>query len=136
FGSSYEHAWATLLRLVIAFAISFILGTVLGIMAGRRKVVFELLSNPAWTFMAVPSVVWAFIFAIAAGVGNVVPVLALMALLVPTVLVNVAEGAKALPYDILEMATSYRIMQGDRVRHIYLPFLAPYLASSARIAFS
>jgi NitT/TauT family transport system permease protein len=135
-GSTYDHVLATLYRLTAAFALSFVVGTAIGILAGRVKLVFSLVENLVWVFMAVPSVVWVFLFAVAMGITDIVPIAAVSALLTPMIIVGVAEGAKSIPADVLEMAESYKATTRQRVRDIYLPFLVPYLASSARTAFA
>jgi NitT/TauT family transport system permease protein len=134
-GPAYFHIAATLGRLGAAFTISIVVGTLLGILAGRVRLVFSLLENILWIFMAVPSIVWVFIFAVAFGISNFVPIAAVAALLTPMVLVNVAEGAKSVPSDIVEMSDSYKVTRWERLTGIFLPFLVPYLVSSARTAF-
>lgn len=135
-GSTYEHIAATMFRLTAAFALSFVVGTSVGILAGRVKLAFSLVENLVWVFMAVPSVVWVFLFAVAMGITDIVPIAAVSALLTPMIIVGVAEGAKSIPKDVLEMAESYKATTRQRVKDIYLPFLVPYLASSARTAFA
>lgn len=133
--SSYVDAAATFRRIATAFVLSFVIGSCLGVLAGRKPAVFHFLSTPVWVSMAVPSVVWAFIFVVILGTGDVVPVAALMALLIPNVLLTVAEGTKALSKELGEMASSYGATTRQRVREIYLPQLTPYLFSSARVSF-
>jgi NitT/TauT family transport system permease protein len=70
------------------------------------------------------------------GITDIVPIAAVSALLTPMIIVGVAEGAKSIPKDVLEMAESYKATTFQRVKDIYLPFLVPYLASSARTAFA
>ncbi len=135
-GSTYQHILATTYRLVAAFVLSFVVGTTVGILAGRNKIVFSLVENLVWVFMAVPSIVWVFLFAVAMGITDIVPIAAVSALLTPMIIVGVAEGAKSIPKDVLEMAASYKATTAQRVKDIYLPFLVPYLASSARTAFA
>ena len=135
-GSTYVHIAATMLRLAAAFAISMVVGTTLGIVAGRVPIVFSLVENVVWVFLAVPSIVWVFLFAVALGISNLVPVLAIAALLTPMVLVNVAEGAKSVPADLVEMARAYHVPTGQRTRDLFLPYLVPYITSSARTAFA
>lgn len=134
-GPAYFHMAATLGRLGAAFGISMVVGTLLGILAGRVRLVFSLLENILWIFMAVPSIVWVFIFAVAFGISNFVPIAAVAALLTPMVLVNIAEGAKSVPSDIVEMSDSYKVTRWQRLTGVFLPFLVPYLVSSARTAF-
>lgn len=135
-GSSYGHAFATLRRLVAAFVLSFVVGGSLGVLAGRQRFAFNMLSSLVWTCMAVPAVAWAFIFVIAIGINDLVPILAVSAILGSIVLINIAEGAKAVPEDLVEMADSYKVHGIQRVRDLFVPHLAPYLASSARISFA
>ena len=92
-GSTYLHIGATLGRLGAAFAFALVVGTTLGVIAGRIPIVFSLLENVVWVFLAVPSIVWVFIFAVGLGISNFVPVAAISALLTPMILINVAEGA-------------------------------------------
>lgn len=135
-GSSYSHIGATLYRLGVAFAVALVLGTVLGVLAGRLKGVFSLLENVIWICMATPSIVWVFIFAVTFGLTNFVPITAVAALLTPGVIINVAEGSKSVPSDVLEMARSYKAARWQLFRDVYLPFLVPYVTASARVAFA
>lgn len=135
-GSTYSHMGATMLRLLSSFTLAFVGGTLLGVLAGRRKGVFDFLDNLVWVAMAVPSVVWVFIFVIVFGVGDVVPVAALVVLLGAPVLIGTAEGVKAMPKDLVTMAASYRAGAWQRLFSLYLPSIAPYMAANARVAFS
>jgi ABC-type nitrate/sulfonate/bicarbonate transport system permease component len=133
--SSYVDAFATLRRIVVAFSAAFVIGCSLGVLAGRVRIVYDFISNPLWVSMAVPSVVWAFIFVVIFGTGDIVPISALMALLIPNVTITVAEGTKALSRELGEMAASYGTTTAQRVKSVYLPQLVPYLFSSARVSF-
>ena len=113
-----------------------VIGGGLGIVAGRSRTVYGLLENVIWIFLAIPSVVWVFVFAIAFGIGDTVPIAALSALLVPMVLTIVAEGARVVPNETIEMADAFKAGQRQRLIDIYLPHLVPYFTASARSAFA
>jgi ABC-type nitrate/sulfonate/bicarbonate transport system permease component len=134
--SSYLHFAATLARLVVAFTISFVIGTALGILAGRKKVVFDLLNSVVWVLLSVPSIVWVFIFAVAIGLGNAVPIASLCALLTPLVLINVAEGAKSIPAELTEMAAAFHVGRRQLAKDVFVPYLIPYLVGAARVSFA
>ena len=134
--SSYLHIAATFYRFFVAFVISFVSGAIIGLLIGRNKVLFDLFDNVGWIFFSVPAVVWAFILVVAIGISDVVPILVLMALLVPKVAILVAEGTKATPADILEMADSYKATTWQKVKDVFIPHLVPYLVASARVSFS
>lgn len=135
-GSTYQHAGSTLYRLVTSFVIAFVLGTLLGVLAGRVKATFDFFDNLVWIAMAVPSVVWVFIFVIALGISDAVPIAALVVLLAPPVLIAVAEGTKSIPEDLLTMARSYKATGLQRLTGLYLPSVVPYMAASARVTFA
>jgi len=135
-GSSYLHIAATVYRFFVAFVISFVTGAIIGLIVGRNKVLFDLFDNVGWIFFSVPAVVWAFILVVAIGINDAVPILVLMALLVPKVAILVAEGTKATPADIVEMADSYKATTWQKVKDVFIPHLVPYLVASARVSFS
>jgi NitT/TauT family transport system permease protein len=135
-GSSYSHIAVTLYRVFVAFGLSFIIGSVIGILVGRVKPLFDLFDNVAWIFISVPAILWAFVFVVAAGPTNIVPIGVLMALLAPKVAIIVAEGAKSTPADIVEMADSFKATTWQKVKDVYVPYLVPYLLAAARVSFN
>ena len=136
FGTSYGHLGATLRRLVIAFAVAYVIGTVLGVLAGRMRWFFDFTSSFAWIAFAVPSVVWVFIFLIVFGISEVVPIAAMVVLLSAPVYLGAAESVKAVPRDLIEMARSYRITRARMVLELLLPSIKPFMLANARVAFS
>lgn len=135
-GSSYRHATATLYRLLIAFAGAFVIGTGLGILAGRIRPLFHFLNIFSWIGLAVPSVVWVFVFLVVFGINNVVPVVALMVMLTTPTFIGSAEGARALDPELITMAKSYRAGWWSRLVDIYIPGIVPFLMSNGRVAFA
>jgi NitT/TauT family transport system permease protein len=123
-------------RLLAAFGIAFLVGVTVGIASGRNKVVFNFVENLVWIFMAVPSVVWVFLFAVGLGLSPYVPVGAVAVLLIGPFIVLVGEGAKSVPADLVEMARSYHATTLQRLRGLFLPFLVPYILAAARTGFA
>ncbi|SLN75564.1 ABC transporter permease [Roseisalinus antarcticus] len=135
-GEPYTHAAATLWRLTIAWGGGFVAATLLGVLAGRKKWVFDFFSYPVWIAMAVPSVVWVYIFLVVFGIEEMVPILALMILLAAPVFLGTAEGVRSTPKELLEMCDSYKIGTRQRLFHFYLPYIAPYMVANARVSFA
>lgn len=135
-GSAYSQIMFTSVRLLAAFAIAFVVGVVVGIAAGRNHIVFNFVENLVWVFMAVPSVVWVFLFAVGLGLSPFVPIGSVAVLLAPQFVVLVAEGAKSIPADLVEMARSYKTTTWQRLTGLFLPFLVPYLIAASRTAFA
>lgn len=135
-GNAYTQMLVTSGRLVAAFLAAAFFGTLIGIAAGRNKLVFAFVENLVWVFMAVPSVVWVFLFVVGLKLSPIVPIGALGVLLLPQFVVLIAEGSKSVPEDLVEMARSYRVTTLDRLTGLFLPFLVPYLIASARVGFA
>jgi ABC-type nitrate/sulfonate/bicarbonate transport system permease component len=135
-GPTIPNVIATLYRLAVAWLGSMVIGTVVGIVAGRFRTVFDFLENLVWIFMATPSIVWVFIFVVAIGLSDLVPISAISALLIPQIIIIVAEGTKSMPRSLLELADSYRVQGLQRLRDIYLPYLLPYILASGRNTFA
>ncbi|MBU2961824.1 ABC transporter permease subunit [Citreicella sp. C3M06] len=135
-GSTYAHAGATLSRLLVAWAISFVVGTLLGVLAGRKRLVLDFMANPVWIAMSVPSVVWVFILLVLFGIDNIVPVSALVLLLSAPVFLGTAEGVRAISKDLLEMCDSYHVRGWQRLTDFYLPAIASYMVANARVSFA
>ena len=135
-GAPYQHVLATMSRLAVAFVFAMIVGITLGVLAGRIPFFFNLFKNLVWIFMAVPSIVWVFIFAVALGITNLVPIAAVAALLTPMALIHIAEGMRSLDHETLVMADSYKATTQQRVVDVYLPYLTPYIVSTARVTFA
>ena len=135
-GSAYAQIMFTTVRLLAAFGIAFLIGVSVGIAAGRNKVVFSFVENLVWIFMAVPSVVWVYLFAVGLGLSPGVPVGAVAVLLAPTFIVLVGEGAKSVPADLVEMARSYKVNTWDRLTGLFIPFLVPYILAASRTVFA
>lgn len=129
------HFGATIRKIAIGYSVAFVLGTVIGIAMGRRwwdgffrDWVLMLLTTPGLIFALVAAMIFGF--------SPLGPIMAIIFASFPFVTVNVAEGVKALPKDLNDMAGAFRVGEGRRMRHVVFPFLAPYLFTAARYAFS
>lgn len=135
-GDGYVQMLVTAGRIFAAFGAAAVLGTIIGVGAGRNKLLFSFVENLVWVFMAVPSVVWVFLFVVGLGLNPLVPIGAVGVLILPQFVVLIAEGAKSVPEDLVEMARSYKVTTLDRLTGLFLPFLVPYIVASARVGFA
>jgi NitT/TauT family transport system permease protein len=131
-GRMGHHLAATLRRVGIAFALAMALGASLGLALGRMPRLNRwadpwlvvLLNLPALV-VVVMCFLWIGLNETAAIVGVTLNKLAMVA-------VTVREGARAFDPALGEMARLHRLGRTLRLRHLMLPQLAPYLATSAR----
>jgi ABC-type nitrate/sulfonate/bicarbonate transport system permease component len=135
-GSTWMHLGATLERALLAFAIAYVIGTVLGVVAGRVPAFFDFMTPAVWIAFSVPSVVWVFLFLIVFGISNLVPIMALVVLLAAPVFLGAAEGTKAADKDLIAMADAYHVRGWRRLMSVYLPSIVPFLLANARVSFA
>ena len=83
-----------------------------------------------------PGLIWALITAIIFGNRYAGPILAIVLTTFALISVNVSEGIKSLPKDLIDMAKSFDVGVIRRNRHIVLPHLAPFIFTGVRFGFS
>lgn len=126
---------ATLTRIAWGFGLAFIIGTAIGLLSQNRW--WESFFKDAVVIgITAPGLIWALITAIIWGSRPYGPVIAVILTTFALVTVNVSEGVKSLPKDLMDMGKAFRVSQLSRQRHIVLPHLAPFLFTAVRFGFS
>jgi NitT/TauT family transport system permease protein len=134
-GELWMHLSSTLFKIAIGFSIAFLLGAVIGLLTQYRW--WEAFFKDFVTgTMTTPGLVYALVVGIIFGFSPLGPVFAIVFATFSYVTVNVAEGIRALPKDLIDMSTSFRIGGVGRLRHVVVPHLAPYLFTGIRYGFS
>ena len=131
-GDLVYHLAMTLARVAAAYVVAMAIGTVLGILLGRRRRL-DMFFNP-WLvlFLNIPALVVIVLAYIWFGLTEAAAVGAVAINKIPNVIVTIREGARALDNRLMEMASVYRLNRTDRVRHILIPQLQPYFAAASR----
>lgn len=135
-GELWRHLSATLARVAASFLIAMLVGTAIGIGLGgsrRLDVFFD-----GWLVLGlnIPALVTIILCYVWFGLNDVAAVLAVAANKIPTVVVTVREGARAVDRELLAVATAFRVPPLRRLTKVYLPQLLPYLFASARSGLS
>jgi ABC-type nitrate/sulfonate/bicarbonate transport system permease component len=131
-GELLRHLAITLGRVAAAFVVAMGIGAGLGILMGRRRWVDAGLDGLLVLALNIPALVTAILCYIWLGLTEVAAVTAVALNKIPTVVVMVREGARAVDQGLLDVATVFRVPQGRRFTRVYLPQLYPYLMASAR----
>ena len=127
---------ATLARVACAFTLSMLAGVALGTLAGRSPRADALIDPWLVVALNLPVLVVVILAYIWVGLNETAAILAVTVAKLPTVVVTLREGARALDPALDEMATAFRIPAARRLRRIVLPQLAPYLAAAGRSGLS
>ncbi len=131
-GPLLHHVAATLVRVALAFVLAMSLGSALGLLLGRYTRADRWADPWVIIFLNLPALVVIVLCYLWIGLNEVAAVVAVTVNKTAMVLVTVREGARTLDRGLADMAQVYRLSPMTRLRHIVVPQLAPYLASSAR----
>lgn len=131
-GELPEHLLVTLRRVLIAFALAMALGTLLGMWMGRSRLANALLDPLLVLFLNLPALVTIILLYVWFGLVEAAAVLAVVVNKVPNVAVTVREGARSLDPKLEQMARVYGFGRWQRIAHVWLPQLFPYLMAATR----
>jgi NitT/TauT family transport system permease protein len=131
-GDVARNIGVTLARVAAAFVLSMAAGSAIGYLAGRSRRI-DALADP-WIVIALnlPALVVILLAYVWIGLNELAAVAAVAIVKVPTVIVTVREGARALDAGLEELAEVYRLPPLRRLRRVVMPQLAPYLAAAGR----
>lgn len=128
----YFNIFWTLLRCLLAMALSFLLGCLCAYCAYRLPVLRSLLTLPVGFFKAVP-VMAIVIYVILVASADWVAVIVCFLMCFPIVYTNVLAGLDAAPEELLELASVYELSAGEKVRYIYVPAARAQVEAAVRL---
>jgi ABC-type nitrate/sulfonate/bicarbonate transport system permease component len=131
-GELLKHLGATLARMAASFSLAMLVGVAVGILMGSRQVWDRLLDVLLILALNIPALVTIILCYIWVGLGETAAVLAVALNKMPTVVVTLREGARAVDRQWLEVAQVYRLSRWQTFSQVYLPQLYPYLFAAAR----
>lgn len=131
-GSLPYHVAVTLARVAASFLIAMLIGTAIGVAMGRLQGLDRFFDGWLVVFLNIPALVTIVLCYVWFGLVESAAVAAVAINKIPTVVVTVREGARALDRDNLEMAQVFRFGRLKTLRHVMLPALAPFLLAAAR----
>jgi len=126
----------TLARVAASFAIAMVLGTVFGLLMGRRRTADRLGDPWLVALLNLPALVIIVLAYVWAGLTESAAIAAVALNKLPIATVTVREGARSLDRQLDEMAQVFRMSRWVRLRHVLIPQLAPYLAAATRSGLS
>jgi ABC-type nitrate/sulfonate/bicarbonate transport system permease component len=130
------HVWVTVQRVLIAFGAAMLLGVALGVAMGALRWLDRLLE--AWLIvgLTIPRIVLFVVAYLLIGLSDFAAIVALIVTVLPTIVVQLREGTRALDPRLLEMARAYRRSPWAIWRQVVFPQLLPYFIGTARAALS
>jgi NitT/TauT family transport system permease protein len=135
-GALFLHLGATLARVALAFVLAMAIGSAIGYVMGRNRLANRLGDPWLILLLNLPALVVIVLAYIWAGLTEVAAIAAIAINKLPTAVVTLREGTRALDPALDEMATVFAMPRWRAFRHVVLPQLAPYVAAAARSGLS
>lgn len=125
---------ATLMAVAQGLLIAIVFGTVIGLLMGRSVIVEKSLRHYVNGFFAVPMVVVLPLMSLWFGYTGAARLATIVFASLFSIIVNVADGAKAVPREYLEVSRSFRSNRLRTILEIVLPASTPYFLAGLRLA--
>jgi NitT/TauT family transport system permease protein len=120
----------------IGFIVAYTGGIVLGIIMGRSRWWDGFFRDWLNSTLMMPGLIVVVVVTMMLGLGQSTAVTAVVLTAVPYGAINIAEGVRAAPRDLLDMARAFRVAGARTLRDVLLPAMAPFLFTAARYVFS
>ena len=134
-GRFFSSFGATLTRIGVGFGLAFLFGIILGILTQNRWV-DGFFKDATTISLTSPGLIWALVGLVIWGFEPQGWIFAIFMTTFALVTVNIAEGIRALPKDLIDMSRAFGVSTSRRQREIVIPFLAPFIFTALRFGFS
>lgn len=122
----------TLARLAISFVLAMTIGSIIGILLGRREHLDRFFDSWLMIFLNVPALVTIILCYVWFGLVEPAAIAAVVINKLPNVIVTLREGARSIDKELLEMAEAYRFGRIKTLRHVIWPQLFPFVIGASR----
>lgn len=130
------HLGITLSRVAVSFMLALAIGTAIGIAMGRWRQLDLLLDGWLVLGLNIPALVTIILCYVWFGLNDTAAIVAVAVNKIPTVVVMVREGARAIDRGLMQVAQAYRLPRWRTFTQVYLPQLYPYVMAAARSGLS
>jgi NitT/TauT family transport system permease protein len=127
-------AATTLSAVAEGMVIAIVLGTIIGLAMGRSILAERALRPWINSFYAIPMIIVLPLFSLWFGYSGATRLATVVFAALFSIALNVADGARAVPVDYLEVARSFRARKSSILVEIVLPAATPYFLAGLRLA--
>ncbi len=134
-----DHAFlqalgVTLWAVTEGLAITIVLGTAIGLLMGRSDGFDRMIRVYINGFNALPMIIVLPLFSLWFGYSSATRIATIIFAAIFAITMNVADGARSVPREYLEVARSFRAQRWSVLSEIVLPASMPYLLAGFRLA--
>lgn len=131
-GELPHHMIATLRRVILAFGLAMVFGVLIGVAMGANDALNRWFGAWLVVLLNVPALVVIVLCYLWIGLNEVAAITAVALNKTAMVAVTIREGMHALDPKLAEMARAFQMRWPAMFRHVVLPQLWPFIASSTR----
>ena len=124
----------TLLAVAEGLAIALVIGVTVGLLMGRSQAMERVIRHYVNGFFAMPMIVVLPLFSLWFGYTGAARLATIVFAAAFSIIMNVADGARSVPKEFLEVARSFRSTPARALYEIVLPAATPYLLAGFRLA--
>ena len=125
---------STLLAVAEGLAITLVAGTIIGLAMGRSDTIDRVIRVYINGFNAMPMIIVLPLFSLWFGYSSGARIATIIFAAIFAITMNVADGARSVPREYLEVARSFRSRRLRTLAEIVLPASMPYLLAGFRLA--
>ncbi len=126
-GAAWPELAATARRALTGYALSVLVGSVLGLVAGL-SLTAAMLSRPLVTvLMGTPPIAWLVLAMLWFGAGDGTPVFTVFVAAFPLIFIGALQGTRTLDNELRTMANAFRLPRRMMLTDVVLPHVVSYL---------
>lgn len=134
--ATYQNIVRSLQRLLIGLSAGYVLAFLVAL-AGRASNWWRrFFSVPVYVTITTPSLAFALFCLTVFGLTDVSVYVSVAAVIFPFVVVSLHEGFESLDTRLHDMSRVYRLSTSQRLRHVSIPEMAPFLFAALRNAYA
>lgn len=131
-GTLLSHLWITAQRVLISFLAAMVVGVVVGAAMGMSRRIDDLLQGWLVVTLTIPRILLFVVAYLTLGLSDRALVIALIVTVIPTIVVAIREGTRAIDGSLIEMANAFRRSRPTIWRQVVFPQLTPFIVGTAR----
>ena len=131
-GTLLTHLWITTQRVVVAFFVAMLVGVAVGAAMGMSRRIDNLFQGWLIVALTIPRILLFVVAYLTIGLSDRALIFALIITVIPTIVVAIREGTRAIDTSLVEMAQAFRRPRDVVWLKVILPQLTPFIVGTAR----
>ena len=127
----YKTVGLSLLRILIGMIIGTVIGALGGLLTAFSKIAKDIFAPLLASVKSTPVASFIILFVLWIS-RDITPLIIALMMVTPIVWTNVETGILNTDKSLIEMATVYKMTRTGRIKHVYLPSIAPYFLASLK----